>query len=268
MKSRPCSTCKNKGAGIYNVPIRQLVAPDVVVQSLSPASVTLSIERIRSARLRRRNALRGNRTRRFGRQEQSGDEAGGRHGERALEPALTSGGRSRERGDAGRPEDAGCDDPAGCDQLALGAECRLRSRSGPRSRANAVRHRHGSEDPGGEATFWDRRRSRRSQCRINAGVGVCPRSRRCHRVARGTPRAIFERRSSSVATRVFPERCSRRPSSPALRRSAATCNARHRADACGRLRDAVAEEAAAGCPRSAHHSHNPVADNGIKFFSA
>jgi YbbR domain-containing protein len=35
----------NKGAGIYNVPI-QLVAPDVVVQSLSPASVTLSIERI------------------------------------------------------------------------------------------------------------------------------------------------------------------------------------------------------------------------------
>jgi YbbR domain-containing protein len=36
---------QNKGAGIYNVPI-QLVAPDVVVQSLSPASVTLSIERI------------------------------------------------------------------------------------------------------------------------------------------------------------------------------------------------------------------------------
>jgi YbbR domain-containing protein len=35
----------NKGAGIYNVPI-QLVAPDVAVQSLSPASVTLSIERI------------------------------------------------------------------------------------------------------------------------------------------------------------------------------------------------------------------------------
>jgi len=35
----------NKGAGIYNVPI-QLVAPDVVVQSLSPSSVTLSIERI------------------------------------------------------------------------------------------------------------------------------------------------------------------------------------------------------------------------------
>jgi YbbR domain-containing protein len=35
----------NKGAGIYNVPV-QLVAPDVVVQSLSPASVTLTIERI------------------------------------------------------------------------------------------------------------------------------------------------------------------------------------------------------------------------------
>ena len=34
----------NKGAGVYNVPI-QLVAPDVAVQSLSPASVTLSIER-------------------------------------------------------------------------------------------------------------------------------------------------------------------------------------------------------------------------------
>lgn len=35
----------NKGAGIYNVPV-QLVAPDLVVQSLSPASVTLTIERV------------------------------------------------------------------------------------------------------------------------------------------------------------------------------------------------------------------------------
>jgi YbbR domain-containing protein len=37
----------NKGAGVYNVPV-QLVAPDVAVQSLSPASVTLTIERIDS----------------------------------------------------------------------------------------------------------------------------------------------------------------------------------------------------------------------------
>jgi YbbR domain-containing protein len=35
----------NKAAGIYNVPV-QLVAPDVAVASLSPASVTLTIERI------------------------------------------------------------------------------------------------------------------------------------------------------------------------------------------------------------------------------
>lgn len=35
----------NKGAGIYNVPV-QLVAPDIAVQSLSPASVTLTIERV------------------------------------------------------------------------------------------------------------------------------------------------------------------------------------------------------------------------------
>jgi YbbR domain-containing protein len=35
----------NKGTGVYNVPV-VLVAPDVVVQSLSPASVTLSIEKI------------------------------------------------------------------------------------------------------------------------------------------------------------------------------------------------------------------------------
>ena len=35
----------NKGTGVYNVPV-QLVAPDVVVQSLSPASVTLTIEKI------------------------------------------------------------------------------------------------------------------------------------------------------------------------------------------------------------------------------
>jgi YbbR domain-containing protein len=35
----------NKGAGVYNVPVA-LVAPDVPVQSLSPASVTLSIEKI------------------------------------------------------------------------------------------------------------------------------------------------------------------------------------------------------------------------------
>ncbi len=33
----------NKGTGIYNVPVR-LVAPDVVVQSLSPASITLTVE--------------------------------------------------------------------------------------------------------------------------------------------------------------------------------------------------------------------------------
>jgi YbbR domain-containing protein len=35
----------NRGAGVYNVPV-QLVAPSVVVQSLSPASVTLSIEKV------------------------------------------------------------------------------------------------------------------------------------------------------------------------------------------------------------------------------
>jgi YbbR domain-containing protein len=34
-----------KAAGIYNVPV-ELVAPDVVVQSLSPASVSLTIEKI------------------------------------------------------------------------------------------------------------------------------------------------------------------------------------------------------------------------------
>jgi YbbR domain-containing protein len=35
----------NKETGVYNVPV-QLVAPNVVVQSLSPASVTLTIEKI------------------------------------------------------------------------------------------------------------------------------------------------------------------------------------------------------------------------------
>ena len=35
----------NKGVGVYNVPV-QLIAPDIAVQSLSPASVTLSIEKI------------------------------------------------------------------------------------------------------------------------------------------------------------------------------------------------------------------------------
>jgi YbbR domain-containing protein len=35
----------NKVPGVYNVPV-QLVAPDVAVQSLSPASVTLSLEKI------------------------------------------------------------------------------------------------------------------------------------------------------------------------------------------------------------------------------
>ena len=35
----------NRGAGIYNVPV-QLVAPNIAVQSLSPASVSLTIERI------------------------------------------------------------------------------------------------------------------------------------------------------------------------------------------------------------------------------
>ena len=35
----------NKETGVYNVPV-QLVAPDVVVQSLSPASVTLTVEKL------------------------------------------------------------------------------------------------------------------------------------------------------------------------------------------------------------------------------
>ncbi len=35
----------NKETGVYNVPVT-LVAPDVVVQSLSPASVTMTIERV------------------------------------------------------------------------------------------------------------------------------------------------------------------------------------------------------------------------------
>jgi YbbR domain-containing protein len=35
----------NKTPGVYNIPV-QLVAPDIAVQSLSPASVTLTIERI------------------------------------------------------------------------------------------------------------------------------------------------------------------------------------------------------------------------------
>ncbi len=34
-----------RGAGVYNVPV-ELVAPDVAIQSLSPASVTLTLERI------------------------------------------------------------------------------------------------------------------------------------------------------------------------------------------------------------------------------
>lgn len=37
----------NRSAGVYNVPV-QLVAPNVNVQSLSPASVTLTVERLES----------------------------------------------------------------------------------------------------------------------------------------------------------------------------------------------------------------------------
>ena len=37
----------NKGAGVYNVPI-ELVAPQLAVQSLSPASVALTVERVES----------------------------------------------------------------------------------------------------------------------------------------------------------------------------------------------------------------------------
>lgn len=40
----------NKTTGVYNVPV-QLVAPAIVVQSLSPASVSLTIERIGSERM-------------------------------------------------------------------------------------------------------------------------------------------------------------------------------------------------------------------------
>ncbi len=44
-RSKRCSISRIKGPGVYNVPV-QLVAPDVAVQSLSPASVTLTIEKI------------------------------------------------------------------------------------------------------------------------------------------------------------------------------------------------------------------------------
>lgn len=37
----------NRGAGVYNVPV-QLVAPSIVVKSLSPASITLEVEKIDS----------------------------------------------------------------------------------------------------------------------------------------------------------------------------------------------------------------------------
>jgi YbbR domain-containing protein len=37
----------NRGSGVYNVPVA-LVAPEVAIQSLSPASVTLTIEKIES----------------------------------------------------------------------------------------------------------------------------------------------------------------------------------------------------------------------------
>jgi YbbR domain-containing protein len=40
----------NKGTGVYNVPV-QLVAPNIAVQSLSPASVTLTIEKIETREL-------------------------------------------------------------------------------------------------------------------------------------------------------------------------------------------------------------------------
>ncbi|MDQ2680683.1 MAG: hypothetical protein M3Y21_06640 [Candidatus Eremiobacteraeota bacterium] len=40
----------NRAPGIYNIPI-QLVAPKVVIQSLSPASITLTIERIGQRRM-------------------------------------------------------------------------------------------------------------------------------------------------------------------------------------------------------------------------
>lgn len=40
----------NKTTGVYNVPV-QLVAPAIVVQSLSPASVSLTVERIGSERM-------------------------------------------------------------------------------------------------------------------------------------------------------------------------------------------------------------------------
>jgi YbbR domain-containing protein len=40
----------NKAAGVYNVPV-QLVAPNIAVQSLSPASVTLTVEKIETRAL-------------------------------------------------------------------------------------------------------------------------------------------------------------------------------------------------------------------------
>ena len=126
----------NKETGVYNVPV-QLVAPDVVVQSLSPASVTLTVEKLEEHAVPGDGALRGNAAHRH-RGKRRADRAASRRRARPDVAAGASGGGARRRDAAERAEVARRNGTAGCGQRGGRRGRGTRGRSEPRARCVCV----------------------------------------------------------------------------------------------------------------------------------
>ena len=129
----------NKETGVYNVPV-QLVAPDVVVQSLSPASVTLTVEKLEEHAFPVTVHYVGTLPK-WHRGKRRADRTASRRRTRTDVAAGASGGGACGRDAAERAEVARRNGAARCGQRGGRRGCGTGRCSEPRAAAGAFRHR-------------------------------------------------------------------------------------------------------------------------------